>query len=164
MIKATILKIAPIGYENIFAGNYEENEIPEDKISVSSSINQDEFIKPIWNGLQFVENSTQQEIEEQKIKETLLSETEKYIKRQQDGVQAYAEISAEFRLAKLNGIMTEASQVIIEKILIPVRNEVLAGQWISAKNELELIGDSNIGADLYNRLHFQISNYILLNY
>ena len=76
----------------------------------------------------------------------------------------YAEISAEFRLAKLNGLMSESTQSAIEKILISVRNEVLAGQWVSAKNELELIGNSNIGADLYNRLHNQISNYITENY
>ena len=117
------------------------------------------------NGGVFTEvDATQEEIQQQQIKASLQSETEQYIKRQQDGVQAYAEISAEFRLAKLNGIMTEASQIIIEKILIPVRNEVLAGQWISAKNELEEISNKNIGADLYNRLLFQISNYILLNY
>ena len=107
---------------------------------------------------------SQEEIQEQQIKEALSSETERYIKRQQDGVQMYAEISAEFRLAKLNGLMSESTQSAIEKILISVRNEVLAGQWISAKNELELIGNSNIGADLYNRLHNQISNYITENY
>ena len=107
---------------------------------------------------------SQEEIQEQQIKEALSSETEKYIKRQQDGVQMYAEISAEFRLAKLNGLMSESTQSAIEKILISVRNEVLAGQWVSAKNELELIGNSNIGADLYNRLHNQISNYITENY
>ena len=107
---------------------------------------------------------SQEEIQEQQIKEALSSETERYIKRQQDGVQMYAEISAEFRLAKLNGLMSESTQSAIEKILISVRNEVLAGQWVSAKNELELIGNSNIGADLYNRLHNQISNYITENY
>ncbi|WP_339889860.1 hypothetical protein [uncultured Flavobacterium sp.] len=107
---------------------------------------------------------TPQEIQEQQIKQALSSETEKYKQRQADGVQMYAEISAEFRLAKLNGLMSESTQSAIERILIPVRNEVLAGQWISAKNELELIGNSTIGVDLYDRLHNQISNYITENY
>jgi hypothetical protein len=76
---------------------------------------------------------------------------------------AYAEISAEFRLAKLSGFLSEEQHWQIEAILIPVRNEVLAGQWISAKQKLEEIGIV-IGADLYNRLHTQITNYINENY
>ena len=136
----------------------------EDKPINSQLVVEPFFLKPILlNGI-VVEGITQQEIQSQQIKNALQSETEKYIKRQQDGVQLYAEISAEFRLAKLSGLMSESTQVAIERILIPVRNEVLAGQWISAKNELELIGNSNIGADLYNRLHNQISNYITENY
>jgi len=97
-------------------------------------------------------------------KNALQSETKKYLKRTEDGRNAYAEISAEFRLAKLNGIISEETHSVIEKTLIPVRNEVLAGQWISAKNELVLISSAVIGVQLYDRLFNQITNYINLNY
>lgn len=121
------------------------------------------FINPIWNGVNFIESASIEEINQQQQKEVLANETEKYKKRTQDGINAYAEISAEFRLAKLAGIITEQQHGAIESMLIPVRNEVLAGQWISAKQKLEEIGVV-IGADLYNRLHNQITNYINENY
>ena len=116
------------------------------------------------NGGQFeIIESTPEEIAEQTQAEQLRKETEMYKKRTQDGINAYAEISAEFRLAKLSGILTEEQHVEIESILIPVRNEVLAGQWISARQKLEGIGVV-IGVQLYTRLHTQISNYINENY
>lgn len=104
------------------------------------------------------------EIEEKYYNDSLKIETERYVKRANDGCLAYAEISAEFRLAKLNGIISEEAHSVIEKTLIPVRNEVLAGQWISAKNELILLGSSVIGVDLYDRLLNQITEYISDNY
>ena len=67
------------------------------------------FLKPILENGIVVEGATQEEIQSQQIKNALQSETERYIKRQQDGVQMYAEISAEFRLAKLNGLMSEST-------------------------------------------------------
>ena len=113
-------------------------------------------------GVEYVE-ATESELAEIESKRLLKLETEMYRKRQCDGVLAYSEISAEFRLAKLSGILTEEQHGAIESILIPVRNEVLAGQWISARQKLEEIGVV-IGADLYNRLHTQITNYISQNY
>lgn len=98
------------------------------------------------------------------LEEALINETHKYIQRQQDGVNAYAKISAEFRLAKLNGQITEAEHSVIESLLRPVRDEVLAGQWITALEILEQLGDAAIGLDLYTKLHTQISNYIAENY
>jgi len=91
-------------------------------------------------------------------------ETDRYLKRTRDGVEAYAKISAEFRMAKLNGDISEETHGYIEAILIPVRNEVLAGQWISARLILESIGALNIGDELYDRLYGQITNYINDNY
>jgi hypothetical protein len=96
--------------------------------------------------------------------EVLQDETQKYIQRTQDGQNAYAKISAEFRLAKLSGLITEEAQKYIESILIPVRNEVLAGQWISSLTVLEAIGIEAVGQVLYDRLHLQISEYINSNY
>lgn len=94
----------------------------------------------------------------------LQAETERYIKRANDGVDVYAKISAEFRLAKLSGQISEDTHRYIENILIPVRNEILAGQWISGKNLLIEIGEISIGKDLYDRLLNQITNYIKENY
>lgn len=108
-------------------------------------------------------DATHEEIAEQTQAEQLRKETEMYKKRTLDGINAYAEISAEFRLAKLSGVISEEQHAAIEETLIPVRNEVLAGQWISARQKLEGIGVV-IGVQLYNRLHTQISNYINENY
>jgi len=97
-------------------------------------------------------------------KELIDSETEKYKQRTQDGANAYAKISAEFRLAKLSGGISEEAHAVIESTLIPVRNEVLAGQWISGLRELESIGSGIIGIDLYTRLLNQFNDYIAANY
>lgn len=113
-------------------------------------------------GYQYV-SASESELAEIESKRLLKLETEMYKKRQCDGVLAYAEISAEFRLAKLSGVLTEEQHGAIEDALIPVRNEVLAGQWKSARQKLEEIGVV-IGAELYNRLHTQITNYINENY
>jgi len=96
--------------------------------------------------------------------ESLELETQRYVKRTQDGINAYAKISAEFRLAKLSGQISEQAHGYIENLLIPVRNEVLAGQWISALMKLEALGVVQVGQELYNRLHLQLTDYITQNY
>lgn len=133
------------------------------EVENSLPFNDENFIKPIHDNGQIVEGATPEEIAEEIQKKAKLNEKELYLKRMQDGQIMYAEISAEFRLAKLSGILSEEQHGAIEDTLIPVRNEVLAGQWISALQKLENIGVS-IGAELYNRLHNQISNYISNNY
>ena len=146
-----------------FAGNYSSiDKVPSDKEIVSIEYTYI-FHKPFWNGSEWIESATIEELQQKAILEAKKNETELYKKRQIDGVNAYAEISAEFRLAKLSGMLSEEQHGAIESILIPVRNEVLAGQWISARNILEEIGVS-IGAELYDRLHNQITNYINENY
>lgn len=96
--------------------------------------------------------------------ESLELETQRYVKRTQDGINAYAKISAEFRLAKLSGQISEQAHGYIENLLIPVRNEVLAGQWISALMKLEALGVVQVGQELYDRLHLQLTDYITQNY
>jgi hypothetical protein len=98
------------------------------------------------------------------IEQSLHNETQKYIQRTTDGVNAYAKISAEFRLAKLSGTIDDATHTYLENLLIPVRNEVLAGQWISAKQKLINIGVAQVGEVLYNRLFEQLTEYIEINY
>lgn len=153
-----------IDEQGFLIGSYTESypHFQEDWILIETPITE-RFIKIKWNGTQWIEGATPEEIAEIEVKKVLENETLMYIKRQCDGITAYAEISAEFRLAKLSGILTEEQHGAIESVLIPVRNEVLAGQWISAKIKLEEIGIV-IGVDLYNRLHTQITNYISENY
>lgn len=94
----------------------------------------------------------------------LQNEYEKYKQRQRDGVDAYMMISAEFRLMKLGGVISESEHDMIEEILTPVRNEVIAGQWKKGLALLIEIGSLSIGEDLYNRLYAQLDNYITENY
>lgn len=131
-----------------------------DEIGVTALMCQETFVKAMFDNDVFYEGATQEEI----MNTMLAQETNKYLKRTQDGISAYASISAEFRLAKLSGQITELAHQYTEELLIPVRNEVLAGQWISGLQKLEAIGSEQIGSSLYDRLHLQISNYISLNY
>lgn len=133
-------------------GGYTEVRTPEE---IPPGITAEEIIVP---------DPTPEEIQAEEWEADVNSETEKYIKRIRDGREAYAKISAEFRLAKLNGIITEEAHGIIEDTLIPVRNEVLAGQWISGLQKLQAIGGAVIGGVLYNRLVNQINIYINENY
>lgn len=118
----------------------------------------DSFNEPKFNSENWVENRALTQAEIVNI------EKQKYIKRTNDGIDAYAGISAEFRLAKLRGQMSEQTQHAIENLLIPIRNEVICGQWISGLQKLQELGIEAIGANLYNRLHLQLSNYIKDNY
>jgi hypothetical protein len=91
-------------------------------------------------------------------------ETERYKKRASDGINSYAKMSAEFRLAKISGLMTNESHYALENILRPVRDEVLAGQWITAKSLLLEIGSDAIGDDLFSKVLNLITDYITINY
>jgi hypothetical protein len=125
-----------------------------------------DFVNPNINEdfTDIIETATIEDIAENNIQQALHNETQKYIQRTTDGVNAYAKISAEFRLAKLSGTIDDATHTYLENLLIPVRNEVLAGQWISAKQKLIVIGVAQVGEVLYNRLFDQITNYIEINY
>jgi hypothetical protein len=96
--------------------------------------------------------------------ELIEAEFMKYQQREKDGMDAYLKISAEFRVAKLSGQISEEEHKAIEDLLIPVRDEIRAGQWISGKVKLEDLGSTLIGITLYDRLHLQITNYIDLCY
>lgn len=119
---------------------------------------------PIWRNSDWVEGMSTEEIQAKIQKELHEKETEKYLKRSADGARMYAGLSAEFRMAKENGIITEENYKATEKLLIPTRNEVLAGQWISGLNELETLGSDIIGESLFDRLHGIITGYILESY
>ncbi|HMS90955.1 MAG TPA: hypothetical protein PKC87_01945 [Candidatus Absconditabacterales bacterium] len=91
-------------------------------------------------------------------------ETQTYLKRINDGAIAISKFSAEIRVAKLSGVISEEGQKVVDKVLKPVRDEILAGQWISAKDELLTIGSSIIGQKLYERILTEIQTYIIDNY
>ena len=154
-------------YTTEFLEKYKYKEINNQHVidwNLTEVLPGDNLHEPFWNGLEWIESATAEEISQTQLDELIENEKQAYIKRAQDGQEAYATISAEFRLAKLSGTITEEAHAFIEKLLIPVRNEVLAGQWMSALKELELIGSEAIGQQLYDRLHLQISNYINENY
>jgi hypothetical protein len=91
-------------------------------------------------------------------------ETQTYLKRITDGANAISKFSAELRVAKLAGTISEEGHKVIDKALKPIRDEVLAGQWISAKDELILLGTEIIGQQLYDRIYNEIQLYIDNNY
>lgn len=113
-----------------------------------------EFVKPRLVGGVLIETHVTT------TEELIEIEFAKYQQRERDGMDAYLKISAEFRVAKLSGQISEAEHKAIENLLIPVRDEIRAGQWISGLVKMEALGSQNIGVALYDRLYLQISNYI----
>jgi len=102
--------------------------------------------------------------EEEISYEIVEHEFQKYLQRKTDGENAYLQISAEFRMAKISGAISEEKHLYIENLLKPVRDEIMFGQWMEGLRLLELIEIEQIGDELYNRLHLQISNYVSKNY
>ena len=134
----------------------QENEIEIDFISTEG------FTTPYINleTMQVYEGATQEDIAAIKID----LETQTYLKRITDGANAIAKFSAELRVAKLAGTISEEGHKVIDKALKPIRDEVLAGQWISAKDELVALGTDIIGQNLYDRIYVELDTYIQLNY
>ena len=62
------------------------------------------------------------------------SEYAKYHSRIIDGVDAIAKFSAKMRALKIAGIIVEESHKAIDLQLEPIRNKLIAGQWIDALN------------------------------
>lgn len=56
---ATILNNPPVGSENVFAGNFDE--IPNDRTEVSANY-YGNFVRAVWNGSQWQEGATSEEI------------------------------------------------------------------------------------------------------
>ena len=79
------------------------------------------------------------------------NEFAQYKLRQSRGLDNYLNLCAEFRLAKESGTLTPEHYAEIEENLIPVRDELVNGQFITAKSKLEAIGFDVIGEQLYNR-------------
>jgi len=93
----------------------------------------------------------------------LNNEFEKYLKRKSDGESCYLKLSAELRLSKLSGQITEEYHSSLETILTPFRNELMCGQWVTGLKFLELIV-GQLEEELYLKIHNQITMYINENY
>ena len=123
------------------------------------------FLNPIWNGTEFIEGATPEEISQQQTIQLKQKEADLYIQRMQDAQRIWAGLSAEFRIAKQIGQMDDATENIILAELKPVLDIVVPfGQWKTGYQLLLGIGSSVIGQDLYNKLHDIIWNYIQENY
>jgi hypothetical protein len=120
---------------------------------------------PIWNGSEWIECATPEEIAEQQVINLKQKETDLYIQRMQDAQRIWAGLSAEFRIAKQVGQMDDATENIILAELKPVLDIVVTfGQWKTGYQLLLGIGSSVIGQELYDKLHDIIWNYIQENY
>lgn len=91
-------------------------------------------------------------------------EAAKYVLRKEDGVTMFLELAASLRLAKLSGALDEASFNTIEDLLIPIRNEIVLGQWKTGLRKLEVVGPTAIGQTMYDDIHLKISTYIANSY
>ena len=85
----------------------------------------------------------------------------KYEQRKIDGVNAYLNIAAEFRLSPLSRDIRKN----LESRLEAVRNELVNGQWITSLEKLEeCTVTGNLTQEIYDRLHLSLTTYITNNY
>lgn len=91
-------------------------------------------------------------------------EFENYLERREDGINAYLRLSAELRVMKVTGVIDETRHISIDNALIPVREEMINGQWISGRQKLIDIEPSIIGVNFYSKLLSIITEYIDLDY
>lgn len=103
-----------------------------------------------------VETYTDEEIEENEK----IQEQNRYLERIEVGKRKYTKLCADFRIDKLNGVITHEFHRLLESVLKPVREEFVNGQFISALEVLELIGSEQITIDIYNNIHASISQAI----
>lgn len=153
-----------INTDNSFGGNFYEKDLISN-LNYADGIYDKNFIKPKWNGSEWIEGATPEEISQKQSENLKQKETDLYIKRMQDAQRIWAGLSAEFRIAKQVGQMDDATENIILAELKPVLDIVVPfGQWKTGYQLLLGIGSSVIGQELYNKLHDIIWNYIQENY
>ncbi len=98
-------------------------------------------------------------------KSPITDRTVKYYKRQEDGIHAHLSLMSELALtSEANGYPREVNAS-IETAFKEVKDEIRAGQWISAKEACELVSVGGyITQELYDRIYTTITNYISVNY
>lgn len=97
--------------------------------------------------------------------DNITEEKQKYDQRVLDGQNAYLMLMAELRLnSKHNNLPREVNKYIEEK-LESVRIQVVSGQWISAREKLDLVVvEGYLTQELYDKIQLKIDTYILENY
>ena len=95
-------------------------------------------------------------IEEEKIK---------YDQRVLDGQDAYLMLMAELRItSKQYNLHRDVNKFIEEKLEL-VKSQVINGQWISAREKLDLvIVEGYLTQELYDRIKLELDTYISENY
>jgi hypothetical protein len=148
----------------LFGGFRDDNNVPNN-MGIASVIYENQFSKPFWNGSEWIEGATPEEIASQQTKDLKQKETDLYLKRMQDAQRIWAGLSAEFRIAKQVGQMDDATENIILAELKPVLDIVVPfGQWVTGYQLLLGIGSSVIGQPLYDKIHNILWSYIQENY
>ena len=86
-------------------------------------------------------------------------------KRRADGEVAFFNLMAELRLHSLQNSLDRSINKYIERKLKDVRDEVLLGQWISAREYLdEVVVEGYLTQELYDRVKDTLDTYIAENY
>lgn len=114
-----------------------------------------DFENEIWT-----EGATPEQIQKKQSLILMQKETLLYEKRIADGIRKYAEISARFRLAKQSGHLDSELHIYLENTLRPVRNEVLAGQWMTAQELMQEIISQHVSIPAFDEIYQMITNYI----
>jgi len=89
----------------------------------------------------------------------------KYDQRKKDGSDAFLMLMSELRIySKENNLPREVNRYIEDKLEF-VKSQVIEGQWISAREKLDLvIVEGYLTQELYDRIQLKIDTYILENY
>ena len=107
-----------------------------------------------------VETYTEEELNENEK----LQEQNKYLQRIEEGKNRFSKLAADFRVDKINGVITHEFHRLLEDILKPVRDEFVNGQFISSLEILESIGSSEITIEIYDNIHASITEAIQEHY
>ena len=151
---------------NKYAGNYTETWLEVNKDNVINGVLVSEwetvilydgnFLEPFFNGTKWVDGATPEQIKENEK----IQEQNKYLKRIEVGKNKYTKLCADFRIDKINGVITHEFHRLLENTLKPVRNEFVNGQFITALEVLESIGSEDITISIYDNIHASISEAI----
>lgn len=102
---------------------------------------------------------------EDAMSELIALEVIRYRKRKEDGISMYFNMMSELRLNSIANNYPRIVNATIEETFKLVREYIVDGQWITAKEKCELVVVSGyITQELYDRIYTTITNYIALNY
>lgn len=161
MKKATILNNT-----NIFAGFFEENNIPENRTVVSDEFDIRQFIKAVWVNSEWIEGGTTEEIQFQVITQRTENIKLKYEIHRANGWNTYQEFRAKVVSDIYDGLITETEAFLIEENLSPAFDQIsTTGDFKTARYKLSQIIPLPQFVEPYYDYAMQIINdYIINNY